>query len=327
MRNLCAVIVTWNSADSIDRCLASCGDVPVVVVDNASTDSTTQVVRRHPSVYLIANSENRGFAAAVNQGVAASAADYVLLLNPDAELTSPIEALAAACDEPGVAIACGQLTNSDGCPQMGFTIRRLPTPAALGLEVLGLNRLVPGNPINKRYHYLDMNLTQATDVEQPAGAFLMFRRQLWRELGGFDEQFHPVWFEDVDFCKRALSLSQNARIRYLPSVSARHQGGKSISHLDWESRQRFWYGSLLRYASKHFRTREFRGVCAAVLLAAAGRALTGMFQRRSVKPFKVFGGLCSLTVKCLVAGHVPTPAEASSYQQASKVGTVSGSTK
>ena len=325
MRNICAVIVTWNSAGTIERCLASCGDLPVVVVDNASSDSTTQIIRQHPSVYFIANTENRGFAAAVNQGVAVSAADYVLLLNPDVELSGSIDPLAAACDEPGVGIACGQLTGSDGSPQTGFTIRRLPTPTTLGFEVLGLNRLIPRNPVNRRYRYLDMNLTHVSDVEQPAGAFLMFRRDTWQALGGFDEQFHPVWFEDVDFCSRALS--NNGRIRYLPSVTARHQGAGSISYLDWESRQRFWYGSLLRYASKHFRKRQFRGVCAAVLLATAGRALTGMFQRRSVKPFKVFGGLCSLTVKCLVAGRVVAPAEISSYRQASKVGTVSGSTE
>ncbi len=65
------VIVTYNSAGMIERCLKSCGDLPVVVVDNASNDTTCKLVRRHALARLIANPANRGFAGAVNQGVAA----------------------------------------------------------------------------------------------------------------------------------------------------------------------------------------------------------------------------------------------------------------
>ncbi len=65
------VVVTYNSGDVIERCLDSCAHLLVVVVDNASKDNTVDLVRRRSNVKLIANSGNRGFAGAANQGVEA----------------------------------------------------------------------------------------------------------------------------------------------------------------------------------------------------------------------------------------------------------------
>ena len=100
-------------------------------------------------------------------------------------------------------LAAGKLVDKTGVAQKGFTIRRFPTPASLIFELFGINRLWPSNPVNRRYRYLDRDLDQPGPVEQPAGAFLMFRRDVWKRLRGFDESFHPVWFEDVDYCRRA----------------------------------------------------------------------------------------------------------------------------
>ena len=66
-------------------------------------------------------------------------------------------------------------------------------------------------------------------MEQPAGAFLMTRRDVWEHLGGFDESFHPVWFEDVDFCRRALDAGY--RIEYVPSVQAATLGGIPVNQI------------------------------------------------------------------------------------------------
>ena len=104
------VIVTYNSAGVIERCLTSCGDLPVVVVDNASRDATCELVRRHALATLIANPGNYGFAEAVNQGVLATDTQLVLLLNPDTELKTPIAELETACLEPGTGLAAGQHT-------------------------------------------------------------------------------------------------------------------------------------------------------------------------------------------------------------------------
>jgi GT2 family glycosyltransferase len=286
----------------IERCLDSCGDLPVVVVDNASGDDTCALVRRRTPVVLLANTRNLGFAAAVNQGVAALDSDLVLLLNPDTQLTSPIDALETACDEPATALASGKLLDEAGEVQAGFAVRRFPTPMTLMLEVLGINRMLPGNSVNRRYRCLDLDLNRGGEAEQPAGAFLMFRREVWQRLGGFDTQFHPLWFEDVDFCKRASELG--LKIRYVPEVTARHQGGHSIAGLDWACREVYWYVSLLKYASKHFRPAGYRRVTVAVMLGSLFRTAVEMLRRRSFRPIRVYGKIGRLAGRSLISCHV-----------------------
>jgi GT2 family glycosyltransferase len=305
MNRTSVVVITFNSEEVIERCLDSCGALPTVVVDNASRDGTSALVRRRPGVTLIENAANDGFASAVNQGVAALEAELVLLLNPDAVLISPIDELEQALSEPGTGLAAGKLVNASGEVQRGFTLRRFPTPLTLVLEVLGVNRLLASNPVNRRYRCLDVDLESAGEAEQPPGAFLMFRREVWQRLGGFDTQFHPLWFEDVDFCKRASELG--LKIRYVPRVTARHQGGHSIAGLEWSCREVYWYVSLLKYASKHFRPFEYRRVTAAVMLGSLFRTAVEMVRRRSFRPIRVYGKISRLAGRSLISGRVGEP--------------------
>ncbi len=138
------VIVTYNSAGMIERCLESCGELPVVVVDNASRDATCELVRRHTFARLIANASNYGFAGAVNQGVAALDTQLVLLLNPDTELKTSIEKLETACLEAGTGLAAGQLTDEQGRPQQGFTLRRFPKRIDIDVRGAGHQPAGPG---------------------------------------------------------------------------------------------------------------------------------------------------------------------------------------
>jgi len=270
------LIVTYNSLRVVAECLqaALLTGAEILVIDNASTDGTAELVGTFP-VRLIANRENRGFAGAVNQGVRATTAKYLLLLNPDAVLLTGIDALREACLRPSVGAAAGLLTGAEGQPQTGFTVRRLPTPLALSFEVLGLNRLFPRNPVNWRFRCFDLELsgTAPVSVEQPAGALLMFRRDGWEALGGFDEQFHPLWFEDVDFCARLKGVGK--QILLVPEVVAKHAGAHSILNMALEIRRLYWYGSLLRYAAKHFSPTGRKLVCLSVFLGAMFRSLEG----------------------------------------------------
>jgi len=296
------VVITYNSEQVIDRCLDSCGDLPVVVIDNASRDGTSALVRRRAGVTLIENATNRGFASAVNQGVTALGTELVLLLNPDTALTSPIDELEQALSEEGTGLAAGKLVNEAGEVQRGFTLRRFPTPLTLVLEVLGINSMLASNPVNRRYRCLDLDLESGGEAEQPPGAFLMFRREVWQRLGGFDTQFHPLWFEDVDFCKRASELG--LKIRYVPRVTARHEGGHSIAGLEWSCREVYWYVSLLKYASKHFRPFGYRRVTAAVMLGSLFRTAVEMVRRRSFRPIRVYGKIGRLAGRSLISGRV-----------------------
>jgi N-acetylglucosaminyl-diphospho-decaprenol L-rhamnosyltransferase len=301
MARTSVVVITYNSAEVIERCLDACGGLPVVVIDNASKDGTLELVRGR-GVTLIANPDNRGFAGAANQGVEAINTEFVLLLNPDTELTSSVHALETACDEAGVGLAAGKLLTASGEVQQGFTLRRFPTPGTLVLEVLGINRILPSNPVNRNYRCLDVDLDIPCDAEQPPGAFLLFRREVWQRLGGFDTQFYPLWFEDVDFCKRASDLG--FKIRYVPEVTARHRGGHSIAGLEWSCREVYWYVSLLRYAWKHFRPFEYRRVTAAVMLGSMFRTAVEVVGRRSFRPLRVYGKISRLAGRSLISSRI-----------------------
>src|SRR5439155_18086554 len=251
----------------------------IVVIDNASSDGTTGEIARR-GVRLIANSSNRGFAGAVNQGLRALNCPYIVLLNPDVVLQSGLEPLRKACDLPGAAGAGGRLLDAKGRPQVGFMVRRLPTPATLILEALLLNRLWPGNPVNRRYRGLGLDYSGDLRVEQPAGAFFMVRRSVWQEVGGFDEGFFPLWFEDVDFCRRVRE--RGFFLYYIPEAVAKHTGAHSIRNLTVEMRRLCWYRSLLRYSAKHFRPAAYRLVCLAVIMGSFPRSIAESVWNRSL---------------------------------------------
>jgi N-acetylglucosaminyl-diphospho-decaprenol L-rhamnosyltransferase len=301
MADIGIVIVTYNSRAEIGACLdaAARSGAEVVVVDNASSDDTVDEVRRH-GVRLVSNPTNRGFAAAVNQGFAALTTPYVLLLNPDAKLLGGLEALCEACRLPGAAGAGGKLVDAQGHPQVGFMVRQLPTPLAVALDVLLLNRIWPNNPVNRRYRGLQLNYNMRIPVEQPAGAFLMVRRAVWQELGGFDESFFPLWFEDVDFCRRALD--GGFRLYYVPEVVAEHRGGHSISQLPVEKLRVYWYGSLLRYSAKHFHPGSFRAVCLAVVAGSFLRGVGEAVLQGSFRPLTTYGKVVRHASRCFVFG-------------------------
>ncbi len=293
------VVVTYNSAGYLAPCLESAlaRSPHVTVVDNLSTDSTCEIARRYP-VQLIANTANRGFAAAVNQGVRALKTDYILLVNPDARLTTPIDTMLERASDPKVGAVGGRLLDESGKDQAGFAIRRFPSPMALIFESLGVNRLWPGNPVNRKYRALGTDLTVSRKTEQPAGAFLMFKRGVWDEMKGFDERFHPLWFEDVDFLRRVSQAGYE--IWYEASACAVHAGGHSIQTLQPSRRQQFWYGNLLRYAATHFQSDlVVRCVAGSVLVGSMVRWLASWTTRGS----RQTGGVAGLAWAYVVHGR------------------------
>jgi len=296
------LVITWNSEPVIASCLASCREYPVIVIDNASADGTVSVARSFAGVRVIANECNRGFAAGVNQGVRECETEFVLLLNPDVTLGGGLEALERDCGNEGVGLAAGQLTDEEDQPQRGFAIRAFPRPIALIFEALGVNRIFPKNPVNRRYRELRRNLNEGGEVDQPAGAFLMFRRELWERLNGFDEAFYPVWFEDVDFCQRARDAGYKAIFN--PAVRARHRGGHSVKALPGECRELYWYVSLLRYAAKHYRPLSFRAVSAAVAPGALLRAIISLIGGRGAAVAAAYCKVARFAGGCLVSGRL-----------------------
>jgi hypothetical protein len=305
-----AVIVTWNSAAHIGACLDALRrhepTLPVAVVDNASSDNTAAEVRRRDGIRLAANPINRGFAAAVNQGVAMlPGCDLILVLNPDAIIRTNLDPLRAEFANPRTGACGGRLLDESGQPQKGFEIRGFPTPSALAFETLGINRLWPSNPVNRRYRCLDADTSAPCDAQQPAGAFLMIRRTAWQQAGGFDEQFHPVWFEDVDFLYRLASSGWT--IRFTPLAQALHAGGHSVSRMPGAGRELAWYGSLLRYVVRHFSGAGRAAVCWAVFVSAVPRAAVKAVRGPSFRPFSVCAKVMRLSFAASVSGRLDGP--------------------
>ncbi|MGE5207626.1 MAG: glycosyltransferase family 2 protein [Chlamydiota bacterium] len=277
-----AIVVAHNSGSYVKDCLAAIpSEWEILLIDNGSEPGTAyRGESQERSVKYIRNQENLGFAGAINQGVALTTAPVVVALNPDAVTASnSLDKLAKTLAKPGVGAAGGLLLGGDGRPQKGFVVRCLPTLASSLSEVLLLNRLWPSNPWNSRYRCLNFDYSVAQEIEQPAGAALAFRREAWGSIGGFDEQFYPVWFEDVDFCRRLRE--RGWKIQFCPQALFRHAGAHSVSRLPFGQRQLYWYGNLLLYFRKHhsaWAVRALRvGVVVGMLLRSLG-VIAGGFE-------------------------------------------------
>ena len=275
MAKVCAIVVAYNSALHIGDCLeALCGQSgwEILVVDNASTDNTLPLARRFADkVQIVAEHQNLGFAGAVNQALRITSSDVVVILNPDA-VPSPgtLDCLAAAVANPEIGAAGGLLLDEHRKVQHGFVMRRFPTLIYMICETLLLNRLWPRNPWNRRYRCLDADYDRVQVVDQPAGAALAFRSEVWRAVGGFDQQFYPVWFEDVDFCRRISD--RGWKLLYEPNAIFSHAGAHSVDKLSYSDRQLFWYSNLLRYFQKHHGRLETLMLRAAIFVGATIRA-------------------------------------------------------
>ncbi len=270
-------IVSWNSAAHLAAAVKSVPPgVPVVVVDNASSDGSTEAARAAGASVLPAAS-NLGFGPACNLAAQEGApSETILFLNPDAALVDGPDALAAllaALDaDPAVVAAAPRLTG-DG--QEEFQLRRLPRLGAILREALLVDRLFPSNAGFRRDRYLDRPRDAAFDVEQPAAAALLVRRTAFEAAGGFDPAFTPAWFEDVDLC--AKLLERGGRIRYVPSARAAHVGGVAMDALSWRDFRPVYVRNQFRYLLRH--------ASAPVCAAAWAATLLGAVMRLALAPF------------------------------------------
>jgi GT2 family glycosyltransferase len=106
----------------------------------------------------------------------------------------------------------------------------------------------------------------------------MVKREVWNELGGFDERFHPLWFEDVDFC---LRLGQAGwRIWLEPRCRWSHSGGHSIEKIGFKERQLYWYGNLFYYVRKNIGSAAAPGMRVLVCLGACARIAAALLSGR-----------------------------------------------
>jgi len=275
------VIVNWNSGSLLERCVLSlvahAPGCELVVVDNASSDSSLDFATRLGGVSTIRNRENRGYAAANNQGWNGSRGDPVLFLNPDTEATrGAVNRLEQALKaDPSRWAAAGKLVGASGETQIGFNLRAFPTVASVAADMLMLDEIWPANPWTRRYRMADADHDAPREVDQPAAACLMLRRAALERLGGFDENYQPAWFEDVDLCRRIWSLG--GRILFEPGAVFVHQGGSSLRRLTPPEFLQYFHTNQLRYFYKHHGHAHGRRVRRLVILGMYLRSAASLF--------------------------------------------------
>jgi N-acetylglucosaminyl-diphospho-decaprenol L-rhamnosyltransferase len=228
--DLAVVVVNHNAGPYLVRCMESVhgatGDVrtEVVVVDNASTDgSVERADSGQAAVRLVRNPENRGFAAAANQGIAVTSAPYLLLLNPDAQIVGGTLAalVKVARERPGAGAVGALVRNPDGSIQP--SARRVPRMGeALGHAFVG--PIAPNNRWTRSYTMADWDRASEREVEWVSGSAMLLRREALDDVGPFDEGYF-MYVEDVDLCTRLRGAGW--QVLFSPELEVVHQIGVS----------------------------------------------------------------------------------------------------
>ena len=224
------IIVNWNTCDLLAQCLESLAEnagkqghfsVETFVVDNASTDGSSQMVREHFSqVHLIENEQNVGFALANNQAIVRAAGRYVVLLNSDTEVyPGALETMVAFMDQHPEAAGCGPLLlNADGTLQP--SCHPMLTPGREFWRLMFLDRVWP------RATYLQARWNRSTprQVEVIKGACLLLRSEVLNQVGLLDDQYF-MYTEEMDLCYRLLEAGWE--LWWVPGAKVKHYGEAS----------------------------------------------------------------------------------------------------
>lgn len=236
--DLSVVIILYNQAGLTRRTLQALADqrdvsFETIIIDNDSSDQTSELLARVQGARIVRNPENRGFVLAANQGAALARGRHLLLLNNDAIVQQG--ALAATCRrldaDPSIGALGGRIVlMSGGLQEAGNTIFQDGSTAGIGR---GSDPFSPAA------------LTQR-NADYCSGVYLAIPMPLWRMLDGFDRDYIPAYYEDADFCLRVWQAG--FRVVYAPDIL--------VEHLEWgsagnnEAQQRM-QENRLRFVTKH----------------------------------------------------------------------------
>jgi GT2 family glycosyltransferase len=280
LNTLSIIIVAYNSAGTIEACLQSLVQsigtlfkYEIIVVDNNSTDATVPIIeKRFPSVLLLKNKINEGFAVAANVGARRSAGDLLLFINPDAEVFQDfMGGLVRVLDAyPRCGIMGFQFVDIGGIPQPSSW--RTP-----GIWTLFVESCLP-YPLSLPLVTVSSSLPSR--VEMVSGGSMVIRRELFESLNGFDEDYF-LYYEDSDLCLRARRTGSD--IMFIPSLKIIHHGRGSFNngHGNFFS---LYYSGKLVYCSKHFPRRRYwiarKMILAGIILRIAAYRCVALLSMR-----------------------------------------------
>lgn len=255
-REVHAVVVTHNSGAHALRCvsrlLASTDieSIRVTVVDNASTDGTSEALAStFTDIEVIHNKDNIGFAGAVNQGLESSTARWIAIVNPDVEVnpTSIAASVAHLEQNQDDGICCVPAVDAKG-EVNDRSFFSFPTVWSEVTLAMGLHRMAIGSRwLNPEQYLARQELAEPTPVDAIAGCFTVIDRTLWVHLGGYDERYF-LCGEDLDLSMRAIEagaspvLVPTEPIIHLSAHSFSSSADARIAYLRgrMEFQQRWW---------------------------------------------------------------------------------------
>ena len=274
MSDVSAVVVTYNAAPWIERCLDSLRGTgaEVIVVDNGSTDGTVELVReKFPEARLL-EEENRGFGAGNNTGMHAASGDFFLLLNADAWVVGDaVERLVGFAESrPEAAVVGPKLLNPDGTLQR--SVRGFPSVWRIATEYLFLRKLAPRSRLLNAFYGAGFDHESVREAEFLGGACLLVRRAAFEAVGGFDEDFFMM-SEEVDWCYRFRQAGW--KVLFYP--------GAEVVHVLTSSSNPTMFRHLvrghLRFLAKHRGAREAERARRLMLVALRLRGLVFLGDR------------------------------------------------
>jgi len=248
------IIISWNAKKYLHECLISLQEAclhlshEIIVVDNASTDGSWQMVQNDfPEVLLIRNANNTGFAMANNQGIEVSCGRYLCLVNSDVEVyPESIEFLLEQMGgQPEIGIIGPKVLNSDLSLQR--SCRSFPNLKHALFRSLKLDTTFPRSRFFGSYQMTYWSCDDIRNVDVLSGCFLMIRREALRRVGLLDTRFF-IYGEDIDLCKRFHDSGW--QVVFNPGAQIIHHGGASSA----SAPTRFWIEmqrARLKYWLKH----------------------------------------------------------------------------
>ena len=252
---LSIIIVTYNVSDHLQYCLLSVQksaqnlDSEIIVIDNASTDNTIQVLKEgFTGVTIIENKSNDGFAKACNQGAAIAKGDTLLFLNPDTIVgESTLEYVLSHLANHSKVGAAGVMMIDGSGKFLPESKRGIPDSWNSFCKAVGLTSLFPNSYIFSGYHAGHLTKEEEHSVPVLSGAFMMVKTSAFKEVGGFDERFF-MYGEDIDLSM--LLIKQGYINLYLPLSPILHFKGRS-SKKDRKYVHRF-YKAMLQFIDKYY---------------------------------------------------------------------------
>ena len=272
---LSVVIASYNTKSILETTIAllqkqlraqyATTDYEIIIIDNNSTDGSKEWLATKKNLVLIQNKENVGFARANNQGIDRAKGNYVLLLNSDVHLESPVDFkkliifLEKDVTRAGLTIKLMvSPTKMDAACHRGF-----PTPGNSLLYFSKLEKIVGGT-----YHLTKLPLTTIHEIDCPSAAFFLVKRSVLEAVHGFDAAFF-FYAEDIDLCYRIKQ--EGYSLWFYPDYTALHlkyQSGKQAKTLDAARRSKYWfYKSMSMYYEKN-EAKKHNGVVNTIVRSA-----------------------------------------------------------